>query len=104
MDTGSVKVASNWVVSGGARWDLATNQINQYTVGAGYVDDCFVLALNYVTAYTYAYTHCDTDAQSYGDAADRTADHRHDGDVAERIGRFQRQRLARPVTGALRHG
>jgi LPS-assembly protein len=49
-------VASNWVVSGGARWDLATNQINQYTVGAGYVDDCFVLALNYITAYNYAYS------------------------------------------------
>jgi LPS-assembly protein len=56
LGTGSVKVASNWVVSGGARWDLATNQINQYTVGAGYVDDCFVLALNYITAYNYAYS------------------------------------------------
>jgi len=56
LGTGSVKVASNWVVSGGARWDLATNQINQYTVGAGYVDDCFVLALSYITAYNYAYS------------------------------------------------
>jgi LPS-assembly protein len=56
LGTGSVKVASNWVVSGAARWDLATNQINQYTVGAGYVDDCFVLALSYITAYNYAYS------------------------------------------------
>jgi LPS-assembly protein len=30
------------------------NQINQYVIGAGYVDDCFVLAANYVTSYTYA--------------------------------------------------
>jgi LPS-assembly protein len=30
------------------------NNINQYVVGAGYVDDCFVLAANYVTSYDYA--------------------------------------------------
>jgi LPS-assembly protein len=29
------------------------NQINQYVIGAGYVDDCFVLAANYVTSYSY---------------------------------------------------
>jgi LPS-assembly protein len=42
------------VVSGSARWDLVANQINQYIVGAGYVDDCFVLAANYVTSYNYS--------------------------------------------------
>ncbi|WP_406677083.1 LPS-assembly protein LptD [Rhodopseudomonas infernalis] len=54
LTTGSIKLAQNWVVSGGARWDLEANRINQYIVGAGYVDDCFVLALNYVTGYAYA--------------------------------------------------
>ncbi len=53
LGTGSIKLATNWVVSGAARWDLEANKINQYSVGAGYVDDCFVLALNYVTSYTY---------------------------------------------------
>ena len=52
--TGSVKIASNWVATGAARWDLVANQINQYVVGAGYVDDCFVLAANYVTSFSYA--------------------------------------------------
>jgi LPS-assembly protein len=56
LGTGSVKVASNWVVTGAARWDLVANQINQYVVGAGYVDDCFVLAANYVTSFSYATT------------------------------------------------
>jgi LPS-assembly protein len=51
---GSVKIASNWVATGAVRWDLVANQINQYVVGAGYVDDCFVLAANYVTAFSYA--------------------------------------------------
>jgi LPS-assembly protein len=50
----SVKIASNWVATGAARWDLVANQINQYVVGAGYVDDCFVLAANYVTSFSYA--------------------------------------------------
>jgi LPS-assembly protein len=56
LGSGSVKVASNWVVTGAARWDLVANQINQYVVGAGYVDDCFVLAANYVTSFSYATT------------------------------------------------
>ncbi|WP_249136623.1 LPS-assembly protein LptD [Bradyrhizobium tropiciagri] len=53
LASGSVKVAANWVVQGAARWDLEANKINQYAIGAGYVDDCFVLAANYVTSYTY---------------------------------------------------
>ncbi|MGA8902376.1 LPS-assembly protein LptD, partial [Bradyrhizobium sp.] len=53
---GSVKIANNWVAQGAARWDLVANQINQYVVGAGYVDDCFVLAANYVTSFSYATT------------------------------------------------
>src|ERR1700744_5586186 len=54
LASGSVKLATNWQATGAVRWDLVTNQINQYVVGAGYVDDCFVLAANYVTSYTYA--------------------------------------------------
>jgi LPS-assembly protein len=54
LTTATAKAAANWVVTGAARWDLVANQINQYVIGAGYVDDCFVLAANYVTSYTYA--------------------------------------------------
>src|SRR6202043_4086374 len=54
LGSASLKVAANWVVTGAARWDLEANKINQYIVGAGYVDDCFVLAANYVTAYSYS--------------------------------------------------
>jgi len=53
LGTGSIKLASNWVVTSGARWDLEANKINQNILGAGYVDDCFVLAANYVTSYNY---------------------------------------------------
>ncbi|WP_139860130.1 LPS-assembly protein LptD [Bradyrhizobium ivorense] len=54
MTTGSLKVVANWVVTGSARWDLQSNNINQYVFGAGYVDDCFVLAANYVSSYNYS--------------------------------------------------
>jgi LPS-assembly protein len=54
LGSASVKVAANWVVTGAARWDLEANKINQYVVGAGYVDDCFVLAANYITSYNYS--------------------------------------------------
>ncbi|HZC95196.1 MAG TPA: LPS assembly protein LptD, partial [Bradyrhizobium sp.] len=54
LGSASVKVAANWVVSGSARWDIVANKMNQYIVGVGYVDDCFVLAVNYVTSYTYS--------------------------------------------------
>ena len=53
LGTASFKVAQNWVVSGGARYDLTNDKINQYIIGAGYVDDCFILALNYITDYAY---------------------------------------------------
>ncbi len=54
LGSASVKLAANWVVTGSARWDLEANKVNQYVVGAGYVDDCFVLAANYVTSYSYS--------------------------------------------------
>jgi LPS-assembly protein len=54
LGSASMKLAANWVVTGAARWDLEANKVNQYVVGAGYVDDCFVLAANYVTSYNYA--------------------------------------------------
>ena len=54
LGSASIKLAANWVVSGAARWDLEANKLNQYVIGAGYVDDCFVLAANYVTSYSYS--------------------------------------------------
>jgi LPS-assembly protein len=54
LGSASVKLAANWVMTGAARWDLEANKLNQYVIGAGYVDDCFVLAANYVTSFSYS--------------------------------------------------
>ena len=38
---------------GGVRYDLKANQLNETQIGMGYVDDCLILALNYITEYRY---------------------------------------------------
>lgn len=49
----SFKVTNNWVVMGSAGYDLIAHEFNQTRVGVGYVDDCLMFALNYVTGYAY---------------------------------------------------
>jgi LPS-assembly protein len=49
----SFKVTSNWVLMGSAGYDLIAHQFNQTRLGVGYVDDCLMLALNFVTGYAY---------------------------------------------------
>jgi len=51
-------------------------QGQQYIVGAGYVDDCFVLAANYVTSYNYSAGSTPPTLNHYVHAADRPAYHR----------------------------
>jgi LPS-assembly protein len=54
LSTASLKLAANWVVSGGLRYDLDAKRYNQTMIGAGYVDDCFMVAMNYITDYSYS--------------------------------------------------
>jgi LPS-assembly protein len=53
LTTASVKLDANWVLLGGARYDLYANSFDQYRVGLGYIDDCLILAANYITSYDY---------------------------------------------------
>jgi LPS-assembly protein len=49
----SVKLTENWVALGSARYDIANDQFDQSRLGIGYVDDCFMLSVNWLTGYTY---------------------------------------------------
>ena len=49
-----VKLNANWVVTGALRYDLDARKIDQTQIGLGYIDDCLILALNYITSYTYS--------------------------------------------------
>jgi LPS-assembly protein len=53
LGTASVKLDANWVLLGGARYDVYSGGFDQTRLGVGYVDDCFILGLNYITSYTY---------------------------------------------------
>ena len=52
----SFKVTQNWIVLGSARYDVENNQFDQTRLGLGYVDDCFMLSVNWLTGYTYSTT------------------------------------------------
>jgi LPS-assembly protein len=54
LGTQAFKVSENWVINGGARYDLAAGKFDQTRFGVGYIDDCFILSLNYFTDYTYS--------------------------------------------------
>ena len=35
-------------------WGIRAHQLSQTQIGVGYIDDCLILALNYVTDYAYS--------------------------------------------------
>ena len=47
------KVDSNWALLGGVRYDVRAQQLASAQIGIGYVDDCLILAANYITEYAY---------------------------------------------------
>jgi len=49
----SFKVTPNWIALGSVRYDIENNQFDQTRLGLGYVDDCFMLSVNWLTGYTY---------------------------------------------------
>jgi LPS-assembly protein len=53
LATGTVKLDANWVLLGAARYDINAEKFDQTRVGLGYIDDCLILAVNYITSYSY---------------------------------------------------
>jgi len=47
------KVNPNWQLLGAVRYDLRAEQLTETQIGVGYIDDCLILALNYVTEFNY---------------------------------------------------
>jgi LPS-assembly protein len=54
LGSGSYKVDANWVLLGAARYDINAGKFDQTRLGVGYIDDCLILAVNYITNYTYS--------------------------------------------------
>lgn len=50
----SYKFDVNWAAIAAARYDIDASKFNQTRFGVGYIDDCFILAVNYITNYQYS--------------------------------------------------
>ncbi|QRG08890.1 LPS-assembly protein LptD [Xanthobacter dioxanivorans] len=48
----SYKFNDNWAVRGAVRYDFAGGEVDYTLLGLSYIDDCFTLALNYISDYT----------------------------------------------------
>ncbi|HEY4140434.1 MAG TPA: LPS-assembly protein LptD [Pseudolabrys sp.] len=53
LGTGSVKLDANWLLRASALYDVRENKFTSNMIGIGYIDDCLILALNYITNYSY---------------------------------------------------
>jgi LPS-assembly protein len=53
LGTASVKLDANWILRGSALYDVRNHKFSSNMIGLAYMDDCLILALNYITNYTY---------------------------------------------------
>ena len=58
----SIKLGANWVLTGTALYDIDAHKIGQTQLGLGYIDDCLILAFNYIRSYSYSVTATQTTA------------------------------------------
>lgn len=54
LGSARLKLNPNWVLLGAAGYDIHAKSVTQTQVGIGYIDDCLILALNYITSYAYS--------------------------------------------------
>ena len=54
LGTTTIKLTPNWALLLAARYDIEHEKFNQTRIGLGYIDDCLILGLNYITDYTYS--------------------------------------------------
>ncbi len=49
-----IKINENWVANASARFDIDARKFDQMHFGVGYIDDCIIIGLNYITNYAYS--------------------------------------------------
>jgi LPS-assembly protein len=54
LTSGSLKITQNWQATAAVRYDVDAHKLSGTTFGVGYIDDCLILALNYMRNYTYS--------------------------------------------------
>jgi LPS-assembly protein len=54
LGNAAVKLDRNWIATAALRYDIDARKFDQTQFGIGYIDDCLILALNYITSYAYS--------------------------------------------------
>ena len=54
LGSASVKLTQNWLATAAVRYDIDAHSLAGTVFGIGYIDDCLIIALNYITNYTYS--------------------------------------------------
>ncbi len=54
LTSGSIKLTQNWQANAAIRYDVDANKLAGTSFGIGYIDDCLILALNYMRNYTFS--------------------------------------------------
>jgi len=54
LGTGQYKLDANWVLMAQALYDINDKKFAQTRLGLGYIDECLILAVNYITSYVYS--------------------------------------------------
>jgi LPS-assembly protein len=54
LTSGQIKLNQNWIATAAIRYDIDAEKLAGTQFGIGYIDDCLILALNYMRNYTYS--------------------------------------------------
>jgi LPS-assembly protein len=54
LASAQVKLSPNWLMLGAAAYDVRARELNQTQIGVGYIDDCLLLAVNYISNFSYS--------------------------------------------------
>jgi LPS-assembly protein len=49
-----VKLDTYWAAIGAVRYDIDAGKFDQTRIGIGYIDDCIILAMNYLASFSYS--------------------------------------------------
>jgi LPS-assembly protein len=54
LGTANIKISNNWVFTTAMQYDIDARKFSSTQFGLGYIDDCFIFAMNYITSYSYS--------------------------------------------------
>ena len=54
LTTAWLQLATHWSAIGAIRYDVDAAKVDQTRIGLGYIDDCIILAMNYIAAFSYS--------------------------------------------------